>query len=761
MKRLFVLMLSGVIFASSVSMDANAATASIVSKEAFATSEPAAIIKGEPNGSTSQPSDAALEGAIKAVKGKIAIPAQYSIFNYYFNDASTYSDGFWNLTWSTTDRNSQINVSCDENYHITSFSHYDASQKENGISKYLIKELKDTADQFISDVAPETNGKLEYLNANFDSVYSGNYVYQYRRVENGIPFPDNTVQVYVNSSTGKVTALNINWLYNAKLPSSTTEITKEKATQLIKNNMKMKLTYRSDYFSIYDQRYSGAKKAFLVYEPTQSYISIDAKTGKVYLTKTEWSNVRGGMEKAADASTTEAAMAGASSQLTEEEIAKVKELQNIISKDKAIKTITDNSVLYLDKNLTSYEATLSKMDDSSLKSSYVWNITLSDPREINYEKDKSSYRAYAYASVDAVSGKILSFYASVKSYYDEMSKKWTAVKIPYDQKKAQAILETFLKKQMNSRFQNSVLSEAADDYVVYYKNDKPVYGGYNYRYNRLNEGIEYPYNNIYGSVDGVTGKIYSYGAYWDENITFEAPKGVMTAEKAMEAYLSKKGYELQYEINQIVKDTSSKQAKSSTAAMDLSSVTYEVRLVYHPAINPSYLSPFTGEQLNNRGEVYTETKPYTYKDITNDSNYRDILLLSDMNIGFEGENFLPNQPITVSELNELLNKIGYSYPEDTASTKDNSLITREAIAQTFINKLGLEKLAKLSGIYKTGFADENLIDTKYLGAVALAKGYGLVTSDAENKFNPKSNITRLDAVKLMLKYIEVQKSGVY
>lgn len=751
MRRLFVLMLSGVLFASSASMDASAATTNIISKEVSATSEPASMIKGEPAGSTSQPSDAALEGAIKAVKAKITVPSQYSVFNYYFNDGSTYSDGFWNLTWSTTDRNSQISVSCDESYHITSFSHYDASQTENGISKYLMKELKSTAEKFISDVAPETYGKLEYVNANFDSVYSGNYVYQYRRLENGIPFPDNTVQVYVNSTTGKVTALYVNWLYNAKIPSAETKITKEKATELIKNNMKMKLFYRSDYFSIYDRKGNMAKKAFLVYEPTESYISIDAKTGKVYLTKTEWSNTRGGMEKAADAATAEGTMAGASNQLTQEEIAKVKELKNIISKDKAIKTITENSSLYLDKDLTSYEATLSKIDDSDLTSSYVWNITLSDPREINYEKDKSYYRAYAYASVDAVSGKILSFYASVKSYYDEINKKWTTVKIPYDQKEAQTILENFLKKQMNSRFQNSVLSDTKDDYVVYYKNDQPVYGGYHYQYNRVNESIEYPYNNIYGSVDGVTGKIYSYGAYWNENISFESSKGVMTAEKAMDAYLSKKGYELQYEINQVVK------ASSDT---DLSSVKYEVRLVYHPEINPAYISPFTGEQLNYQGEVYTEEKPYTYKDITNETYYRDILLLADMNIGFEGENFLPDQAITVSELNELLNKIGY-YSAKEEAVKDNSLITREAIAQTFINKLGLEKLAKLSGIYKTGFADESSIDTQYLGAVALAKGYGLMTSDAENKFNPKSNITRFDAVKLILKYIEVQKSGIY
>ena len=36
----------------------------------------------------------------------------------------------------------------------------------------------------------------------------------------------------------------------------------------------------------------------------------------------------------------------------------------------------------------------------------------------------------------------------------------------------------------------------------------------------VNEGIEYPYNYLYGSVDGVTGKIYSFGSYWNENVEF-------------------------------------------------------------------------------------------------------------------------------------------------------------------------------------------------------------------------------------------------
>lgn len=762
MKKLVAAMLSGVVLASSLPMNVYAATGNMNVAANIAV-DPIPITKGGPIGSSSQPSKVALEAAIKTVKAKITVPADYSEFNYYFSDASTYSDASWTMTWSTRDGNSQISISCDEDYHITSFSRYNYSKTETGLSKYLKKELKKTADDFIGKVAPETAGKLEYVNADFDSFYSGNYMYYYQRTEKGIPFPDNYVQVYVNSITGDVTSLNVSWLYDAKIPAAAAKLTKEEAAKLIKENMKMKLVYRSNYYSIFDTTAGNEKKAYLVYEPTQPYISVDANTGKVYLTRTEWVNLGAKDSNKTEATAGTMDQGSGSNQLTPEEITRIEELGNVISKEKAIKAVTGNSSLYLDKNLTSHSATLNKLEDGNGKSTYVWNISLNDPREINYEKDTSYYRAYANATVDAVNGKILNFYASVKSYYDEVNKKWNTVKVAYNKEKARAVFEEFLKKQANDRFSKSVLSETNNDYVVYYKNEQPVYGGYAYRYNRTNEGIEYQGNGIYGSVDGVTGKIYSFGSYWDENIVFESAKGAMTADKAMEAYLSKKGYSLKYEINQITKYDAPKQTKEKSDNKDLTSVEYEVRLVYRPDINPSNLSPFTGDQLDYKGEVYKEDKTYTYQDITDEKRYRNILLLADMNIGFEGEKFLPEQAITVGELNELMNKIGYNYYMDTVSTaqKDTRLITREEIAQTFISKLGLDKMAQLQGIYKTGFGDEASINAKYLGAVALAKGLGLMTADSNQNFNPKNNVTRYDAVELILNYIAAQKNGLY
>lgn len=758
MKRLFILLLSGLMVASSLPVNSFAATA--VKEKAESS---IGIIADKPAGSTKEPTQTGLATAINMVKAIITVPSNYSEFNYYFNDASTYSDAFWNLTWSTKDGKASIQVNCDDNYHITYYSMNDYDKTGTGIAKYLRTELQSTAENFISKVAPETNGKLEYINSDFEGIYSNNYVYNYQRKENGIMMPDNSVRVAVNSITGEISSFSVNWLYDAKLTSETAKLTKEEAAKLIKKQMKMKLVYRTDYIGIYDAKGVPQKKAFLVYEPSLPYISVDAKTGKVYLTKSEWVNYGANDNRKEEAAAdVNGSAKGSVNTLTPEEQDKVAELKNIISKEKAISLVTGNKALYIDKALIQYDANLNKMVNDG-DSSYVWNIYLSDPREVKYEKDNDTYRGYAYASVDAVSGKILNFYASMKGFYDQKNQKWNTVKIKYNKKETKDIFEKFLKVQMSEHFKNSILSEETNDYIAFYKKDTPVYGGYHYQYNRVNEGVEYPYNNIYGSVDGVTGKIYSFGSYWDQSVEFESPKGAITAEKAMEYYLANEGFGLKYEINQINKVDQSKKKDGYYDYSELNKVEYEVRFVYRPDVTPSYISPFTGEQLDESGKVYKKTAGYSYEDITDKTKYRDVLLLADMNIGFEGGKFLPMQPITVGELNDLLDKIGYAVYADAEqeAAADKALITREEIAQLFIEKLGLEKMAGISGIYKTGFADETSINTKYLGAVALAKGLGIVKADSANMFNPAFKVSRADAVAMISDYIIAQKDRVY
>lgn len=766
MNKFFALLLSGVLLFSTVPTDLSyAAVLKTVpaSKSATTTSKDIAILPG-PSGSTTQPTNEALESAIKSVKAKITVPPEYSDFNYSFYNTNSYIDSYWNMTWTNPTDQSYIQVNCDQNNHITSYTNYKNTNKNNNIPVYRKKELKDTADKFINQIAPEISTKLKYIDAVFDGVYSGNYIYNYQRIENGIALPENTVNISVNSATGEVNSASITWLYDVAVPSADVTLTKDEASKLIKKNMEMKLTYHSNDVRIYAKTTTNnttTKKALLFYEPSKNYISIDAKTGKVYLTKNEWidenSDVTSAKKEAAPANGT--ALSKNDSSLTVEEISKLEELKSLITKENAIKAVTSNKYLYFDKNLTSFSANLSKSNyDMSKTNGYVWNIQMSDPREISKKKNADNYRAYASAQVDAKTGKILSFYSSIKSLYNDITGKWNTAKITYNKSTCQKNLEKFLNSQMKNRFELTNLSDTNKDYIAYYKRDNvPVFGGYNYNYNRINEGVEYPYNNIYGAVDGITGKIYNFNFNWDDSVIFESKNGAITSDQAMDDYLGKDGYHLIYEINVINK------LEKNTANItygNMQKVNYEIRLVYCPDINPNYISPFTGEQLNYNGEIYQKAKSYSYLDVTDTAENKEILLLADMNIGFDGQYFYPKNEITYGELTELMKLVGVGYNEADDSKKANK-ITREQIAQSFITQLGLKDAASLKGIYKTGYADEQSIGDDYLGAVALAKGLGLMQGDSNNNFNPKSNITRAEAVHLIFNFIKVQQAQIY
>lgn len=760
MKRFIATMLSGVLLASSIPATAMANVYDIPENE-LVYEVPAEDIKPiivKVPGSGEEPTAEKMEKALLAVKSKIKIPDEYSEFNYYFYDGNQYSDAYWRFVWNTADYNKTIMINCDKDHHITYYYKYNYSEKSTGIANYLKDELKSKAEEFIVSIAPELKNKFEFLSADYESIYSGNYVYRFQRKENNVAFPDNTIQVSVNSITGEVNSISINWLYGKSVPSATTKITKEEAAKLIKENMKMKLVYKSDYGIIFDKNGNPKTRAYLVYEPSQYYISVDAKTGKVYNESSEWiyNNLR--MEEATkDELSMETATGAAPVTLTEKEIAKIRELNDLISMEEAIKAVTSNKSLYLDPNLKSTNASLSKIEQNG-KTSYVWNIDMNDPRKIDYnDENEDYYRAYAHAAVDAKSGKIISFYASLKTFYDGNNKKWESVDIKYNMDQAREIFEGFLKSEISSKFKNSILANSLTDYVMYYTEKmEPVYGGYRFIYNRTNEGIEYQYNNIYGSVDGVTGKVYSFGYNWNENIEFEAPKGIISPEEAMDYYLSNEGFGLKYEINTI-----NKMDESKDNFIGIYSVDYEIRLVYRPDVYPRYISPFTGEQLNHNGTVFKETQPYSYSDITDPKKYRNVLLLADMGIGFEGGKFQPEKAITVGEFNRILSDIGYGYYNKLNDASAEKTITREEAAAAFIYRLGLEQIAKLPGIYKTGYDDEASIKPEYIGAVALAKALGLMGADTFNYFNPKNEISRIDAVNLIINYINLQKTGIY
>jgi S-layer homology domain. len=681
-----------------------------------------------------EPTDTKLEKAIVAVKEKIDIPSSYSDFKYNFSTPQSYQDPYWRFTWTNAE-GSSIEVNCDEENHIMEYFSYENSQNKDSSPKYLKKELKSTADNFLKQIVPDIASNL-YYKEDFDrnNSYNGSYEYYYQRKENEIPVSDNYATVNVDKVTGKVLAFKINWLYGITIPAAKADVTKEDATKLIKNKLNMKLLYQSNYS--YDLKLNDVKeKAYLAYMPNKSYIAVDAKTGKIYTEK--YSEVYNNASMSVSADSMGSNKSATTVQLSESEMNEIASLKELITKDAAIKAVKNNKYLLIDKNLKKTKATLEKVSDSKDKSSYMWNIEMSDPRKVKDEKD--SYRAFAYAMVDAKTGKIV-FYMT--SGIDNNKK----IKVNYNKKTGQKLAEQFLKKEVPEQFKNTKFSDVTNDIGYYDKKGKAVYSGYGYIYNRVSQNIEFPNNGIQANIDSETGKIYSFRLNWSDNVVFESSVGVMTEDKAKDTYLGKDGYQLAYDIYQ----TNKYSDKDSDSKQE-----YQVRLVYSTNIFPSSISPFTGDQLNYDGSVYTTAKQFRYVDVDNIDQYRNVYLLSDMNIGFEGDHFYPDKEITVGEMNQLFSNLGYGLITDANDTNSTKLITREEMASYFIKNLGLDKVSQLQGIYATGYYDQSSIDSKYIGAVALAKGFGIMSGDSNNNFNPKKNVTRLDAVNMLMYYLKL------
>lgn len=723
-RKLISGILSTVVLASSFVAQANAVV--------FSTADDVAM--------SNEDITANLEEVLLNVKKKIEIPEELSEFTYDY-DNSAYAQ-FWSFKWSDKEYKKRITISCDKNGNIISYRLRE-SEKNNSTPKFLKNELQENAVEFIEKVLPGTIGHLKFQKAEFNGVYSGCYTYLFERIENGILMPDNSVSVTVDYETGKVTGLSSSWEYDIVIPNSDVKITFEQAKEKIGRNVEMKLTYLSKVEEVDGKKVT---KAYLVYQPDKSYMAIDAKTGEIYDTVNEYLSFDAVMDEKGEGTSQNIAFDA----LSEQEIVKIDELKGLISKSEAIEIVENDSRLLFDEHLNVVNARLyQKYDANNIGKEYIWSISFNDVRGDADYQEKDSFRAYASASVNAKNGELISYRSNVKDSYNYDKDQWNDLNVNYTGSEAKDIFESFVKAKINDKFENSVLSN--DDnhsYILKYIENQPVYGGYSFRYNRVNEGVEYSYNQIYGSVDGVTGKIYSFGYYWDDDVVFESCKNVMSEDDAYKHYVDNDGFELVYEINKKHYTSDEIDLKIENRYL----LEKEVRLVYRTNIEPSYVSPFTGKQLSYDGTEYKNNAEKNFDDILGHWAERAIRQITDLDIVFDDEEFLPKNIVSTKEFNNALNKLGYY--RGSEKNLENTEITKLEAIKNIIEKLNLSQVAKLKNIYKTDGIDLTNMEVEDVGYVALARGLGIISQDGE--FIPNRGLTRAEFAVILVNLLSAE-----
>lgn len=781
--------------------------------------------------SENEPTTEELEVIIKLIKPKLDIPGELSEFTWKYRSANAYQDENWTLSWRTKNDapvTGWAHASCDGDGNLISFSKRMNDEKPGQLPKYTKAQLQSVAEEFLKKAVPTVYENVKLRDSYSTGLYSNRFSYDFVRYIDGYLFDDNFVNVSVDYTTGKVMSFNADYDYDIEIARPETVITPDKATEILGSRQKMILKYLT---KVETDKETNEKtvKAFLVYVPETSYLAVDAGTGEIYDTKSIWqvknTGAAGGSLNATFDKMESEGAADEEYRLTEQEKAGLAVLDGLISREEAIKSVTENAYLYLDSALTAVNANLSQ--NSGIKKtsyyqndngSYIWNISFSNP----VFDDKYYSNAYASATVNAENGKLISFYSNLNDYYYYSNNKLDIPDVKYTEEQSKEIGEKFLKETVPEKLENSIFKKAGKTNIINYKETPEkerisLYGAYSFGYNRVNEGVEFPQNYLNVGVDGVTGKVFSFNSNWYTNVEFESPVGIISPEKALVNLVSCDGYGINYERNTIhiykpVSESSKKEVSAAFAASLISTLEnggdidkvidkyakdidreklisilserkdseliafisryfgvtaeetekatteyidsslffdkeVEARLVYsNYGLGSTYISPFTGKQLTHSGEEYKEEYiEYTYSDLDGHWIADTARILADVEIGFEGGEFRPEKIITEGEFLKLSQSMNIYIP---IGNGDGELDKISAV-RSILNSYGYEKVAKIKGIYKTDFADNDTIKEDDLGYTAIAFGLGIVKGDGINA-DVYSKLTRAQAMSLLV-----------
>ncbi len=664
------------------------------------------------------------------VKTKLELPDEYTEFSYNYNNYGERAT--WNFNWWTQDSVKNIYLNCDDEGHIINMNSY-TSENLRKMPDKTADEFKGDAEKLLARVVPEAVGHV-ILKSTYCMYYNSAYRFYFRRVENGIEMPDNYIYLSVNYEDGSLRGIECNWNYTASIPAAKDLISASEAKDKIGGKLEMNLYY---YVT---RDADGNEKVFLAYTPSMSYIAVNAKSGKIYTKKEYWNNdAEYTSEEAKEASNdTGASARGYEATLSEAEIKKIAELNDLISSDDAVKMIRNNKYLYLDEKADSVTANLRESDGK-----YFWYITLRDNRPVDYNNEyRDYYRAYASATMDAKDGKILSFSSSLKSLYYYSQQEIDGIKFNYSVKQCRNVFEEFVKSIEKDRFSQVKLDSTNDAYSeILEKNGEVVNLAYAFNYRRYHDEVPFVSNGISGSVDRISGKVYNYRMNWTD-AEIPSARDVIDAKAAFDAYMGYEGFDLVYElVNQY----------TNTGSIYGTGNEQSIRLVYRTEIYPAYVDAFTGKQLNYNGEEYVNTRTdYVYTDIEGSKFEKEIKILASMGIGLPGEKFKPDKKITKEELASMIMQMPmFGYRADQEEYKSDKGVNRQEAAKIILDVMGLGSLAKLD-IYKLTYSDAKKVSKGYAGYVAFAGAFDLFGNGKAKKFGPKTALTRGEAARMIL-----------
>lgn len=645
--------------------------------------------------------DSELTSLVKFAKGVLEIPEEYTEFES--SKGETFGETMYSLMWNVPDSNESIYCEILSTGEIVEYNMSRGRFDSNFASaKFSDEEYLAIAEKWIKKINPTYSEELNFDGEVIINSSSHSVIVSFEREFGEIPVHGNSVTLSLDKETGKVVNLHVLFDISEKVEPQDVAIGEEAAKEKLFELFSPTLKYK---------RLPGEKKAVLVYEAKSRGDMISACNGEVFTST--YLGTNGPMMK--DEATLDS-VTGGSNSLTEVEISEIEEMESLLTKQEIaniIKKLAGTVVARYDIQSVNY----TKSERKDGEKVYFAVAMLKGDRD-----------TYGEVTLNAKTGELINLYSYDGSLYSKKTK------VSEDEMKKTA--DTFVKNFSPDEYEKSEMAETA-------------YGG-RFAFTERVNGVEFAENYVSVYVNEKNGKVMTFSKNWEDGIEFDPAENLISEEDAWSAFVESGGV-LKYYIADGIKGYGSRGVE-------------EFRLIYKLSDETAaYVDAKTGKTLD--WSLAEKEKEEGYKPQSDLEGHFAEKAVKELARGgvilSKKEKFMPDEAITRREMVYLLAmfECGY-YIEPTEENLDNlvrdaksrGIITdsktpvtyhayREEAASVIVNMLGYKKAAELQGIYKTGFVDESAITKEYLGAVAIAKGLGIVNG-VSGKFVPRRSVTR-------------------
>ena len=657
-----------------------------------------------------------IEKALISVKMKISVPAELTQFSNYVSERN--EKVFYNFDWSDEEYNQNMSVSCDSEGRITNYNHYKNNTSNKKISSFSRNEIVDFASKFIVKTLSETvrgeGDVLVYDEYSYNAQGNMRYSMRFERRKEGVKVKDNYAEVTVCEENGELYVRNMYSSYNYDTEFELNAETVSDYEAKYMETFPAELIYRNEYE--FDTKTNKAKTVpVLVYRIKDNKIGcIDAVTGEIIEEDKNDDYLLKGENSMMEDSATGGGGGSREEILTQQEIEELGIVDGLLSVSEIEKSVKNlpHVKLYDDLVLSSSELLKNNEDK------YIYRLRYTNNNDNDYK--------YANITAEAKSGRILSL--SVSSKYIEEEKTLSEGQIADANNKISEFLNAIAKDEI------SQCRETSQD-VYRYNVSK--------NYMRVVNGVDYIDNGISVSFDAENNCITSYRLNFNE-AEFKNPENAIGEEVAYGKILEYAPIVPLYIV--------SKGVYKRVFTLDCYSI---------------QIDAVTGEIMDGYKE---ENKNYAYSDISGHWAEEAAEKLAEIQIGFDGGVLEPSKQVTQKEFLIFIASGMYSkhYAEYTDDDLyriliDNEIITeeekspdallsREDAFVYVIRFAGLEKVAKLSDIYKVSYADGHLLSEGKIGYAAILSGLGVICGNG-GYLRPDRNITRAEAVTILYNYL--------